>query len=276
MVISDKAWERFEPAELCGRAEDTWAVDGDAPLRRVASSPRRRASGSTDLQKARLIRENERLREECARLRAGMSTLDHADLEDSVMEEFRSELTRVQEQIERMEASMTPGDGSQQSQKGQPEHRQAESSVFRRPDARPSSEGSLSAAEFDRLVDVVAGYLWARPKQPQRNLVRDALRARGFGGTVAIKPETERPAEAEAPAAEPPSPSVEPEPAVIPSDTFQGIIVVCASCKKVRDKEGVWSPIEQFLAKNANIALSHSICPDCKRELYPDIRTGDA
>lgn len=53
--------------------------------------------------------------------------------------------------------------------------------------------------------------------------------------------------------------------------TLREIIPICASCKKIRDDQGYWNQLESYLAKHADIKFSHSICPDCKEKLYPNL-----
>ena len=55
--------------------------------------------------------------------------------------------------------------------------------------------------------------------------------------------------------------------------TLTGLLPICSSCKKVRDDKGYWSQIEMFLRDHAEVEFSHSICPDCAKELYPDFIT---
>ena len=44
---------------------------------------------------------------------------------------------------------------------------------------------------------------------------------------------------------------------------LQGIIPICAYCKKVRDDQGFWGQVEAYLGKHANAKFSHGICPEC-------------
>jgi hypothetical protein len=59
--------------------------------------------------------------------------------------------------------------------------------------------------------------------------------------------------------------------------TLQGLLPICAACKKIRDDQGYWSQIEGYLMKHSEVRFSHGICPDCLRKLYPDldIHSGD-
>ena len=61
------------------------------------------------------------------------------------------------------------------------------------------------------------------------------------------------------------------ESALLEVKQLQGLLPICASCKNVRDDKGYWNSIEGYLTKHSDARFSHSICPDCKKELYPDI-----
>lgn len=53
--------------------------------------------------------------------------------------------------------------------------------------------------------------------------------------------------------------------------TLQGLIPICASCKKVRDDTGFWQSVDQYLHERADVHFTHGICPDCMKRLYPGI-----
>ena len=53
--------------------------------------------------------------------------------------------------------------------------------------------------------------------------------------------------------------------------TLSGLLPICASCKKIRDDSGYWNRIESYIGKHADVQFSHGICPDCARELYPEL-----
>ena len=57
--------------------------------------------------------------------------------------------------------------------------------------------------------------------------------------------------------------------------TLRGILPICANCKKIRDDAGYWNQIESYIRERSEAEFSHSICPDCARELYPDLDIGD-
>lgn len=53
--------------------------------------------------------------------------------------------------------------------------------------------------------------------------------------------------------------------------TLRGIIPICSSCKKVRDDKGYWNQIESYIRDHSEADFSHGICPECAKELYPDL-----
>ncbi|OGR22656.1 MAG: hypothetical protein A2277_12630 [Desulfobacterales bacterium RIFOXYA12_FULL_46_15] len=52
--------------------------------------------------------------------------------------------------------------------------------------------------------------------------------------------------------------------------TLGGFIPICASCKKIRNDQGYWDRIEQYIGDHSDAKLSHGICPDCMQKLYPE------
>ncbi len=50
--------------------------------------------------------------------------------------------------------------------------------------------------------------------------------------------------------------------------TLRSFIPICAQCKQVRDDQGFWASVEEYLLKNADMSFSHCMCPDCGRKLY--------
>jgi hypothetical protein len=56
---------------------------------------------------------------------------------------------------------------------------------------------------------------------------------------------------------------------------LRGIIPICSSCKKVRDDKGYWNQIESYIRDHSEADFSHSICPECAKKLYPDLKFPD-
>jgi CheY-like chemotaxis protein len=45
--------------------------------------------------------------------------------------------------------------------------------------------------------------------------------------------------------------------------TLQGLLPMCAWCKKIRDNEGSWVPLETYLHQHSDTSITHGICPEC-------------
>ncbi len=52
--------------------------------------------------------------------------------------------------------------------------------------------------------------------------------------------------------------------------TLKGLLPICANCKKVRDDEGYWQTVEKYISTKTDARFTHSICPDCLKDLYPE------
>jgi PAS domain S-box-containing protein len=55
--------------------------------------------------------------------------------------------------------------------------------------------------------------------------------------------------------------------------TLQGLIPICANCKKIRDDKGFWNQVEAYISEHTDATFSHGICPDCGKKLYGDLYT---
>jgi hypothetical protein len=51
---------------------------------------------------------------------------------------------------------------------------------------------------------------------------------------------------------------------------LSGIIPICMHCKGIRDDQGFWNRIEQFISEHSEAEFSHGICPKCMKEKYPE------
>lgn len=52
---------------------------------------------------------------------------------------------------------------------------------------------------------------------------------------------------------------------------LSGLVPICASCKKVRDDQGYWTQVEQYVEANSEATFTHGLCPDCIDHLYPEV-----
>ena len=56
---------------------------------------------------------------------------------------------------------------------------------------------------------------------------------------------------------------------------LSGMLPICANCKKIRDDKGYYQQIEHYITEHSEAEFTHGICPDCAKELYPDIDLSD-
>ncbi|MFQ5581994.1 MAG: hypothetical protein ACE5F3_05125 [Mariprofundaceae bacterium] len=48
--------------------------------------------------------------------------------------------------------------------------------------------------------------------------------------------------------------------------TLEGLLPVCAGCKKVRDDDGFWHQVDAYIRQHSHAEITHSLCPDCATE----------
>ncbi|MGD9939290.1 MAG: hypothetical protein AB7T74_05765 [Clostridia bacterium] len=53
-------------------------------------------------------------------------------------------------------------------------------------------------------------------------------------------------------------------------ETLQGILPICAYCKKIRDDQNKWHVLESYIEKRSEAEFSHGICPECFDKHRPD------
>ncbi len=47
--------------------------------------------------------------------------------------------------------------------------------------------------------------------------------------------------------------------------TLQGILPICASCKRIKNESGGWEAVESYVREHTNAEFSHGLCPDCAK-----------
>ena len=45
--------------------------------------------------------------------------------------------------------------------------------------------------------------------------------------------------------------------------TLRGILPICSYCKKVRNDNGYWQQVEDYIKENTEALCSHGLCPEC-------------
>lgn len=47
---------------------------------------------------------------------------------------------------------------------------------------------------------------------------------------------------------------------------LHGILPICWNCKKIRDDQGYWEEVENYIREHTEASFSHSLCPECFRK----------
>lgn len=52
---------------------------------------------------------------------------------------------------------------------------------------------------------------------------------------------------------------------------LEGMLPICAWCKKVGTDEGTWQQIESYVASHSNATWTHGICPECQVRVKTEV-----
>ena len=52
--------------------------------------------------------------------------------------------------------------------------------------------------------------------------------------------------------------------------TLEGILPMCAYCRRIRDEHGAYASLEDFVSDKTPAQFSHGVCPDCAKKHFPD------
>jgi hypothetical protein len=50
--------------------------------------------------------------------------------------------------------------------------------------------------------------------------------------------------------------------------TLEGLLPICAHCKKIRDEAGQWQGVEEYVQGHSRASFTHGICPSCLKTEY--------
>lgn len=53
--------------------------------------------------------------------------------------------------------------------------------------------------------------------------------------------------------------------------TLEGLLPICAQCKKIRDDAGTWKPLESYFESRTSVEFTHGICPDCSSDFFASL-----
>jgi PAS domain S-box-containing protein len=53
---------------------------------------------------------------------------------------------------------------------------------------------------------------------------------------------------------------------------LQSLLPICSGCKRIRDENGKWWPLDAYLKSHTDSEFTHTMCTDCKSVFYPEIK----
>ena len=53
--------------------------------------------------------------------------------------------------------------------------------------------------------------------------------------------------------------------------TLQGLIPICAYCKRIRNEAEFWERVESYITARSDARFSHGICPDCMQKVPAEL-----
>lgn len=53
--------------------------------------------------------------------------------------------------------------------------------------------------------------------------------------------------------------------------SLEKLLPICSHCRRVRDDQGYWAQVEEYIRRHLDTEFTHGICPDCVREHFPDV-----
>jgi hypothetical protein len=59
--------------------------------------------------------------------------------------------------------------------------------------------------------------------------------------------------------------------AVAEIKTLHGLLPICMHCKRIRDDQGEWSPVEVYVQKRTEARFTHGLCQACLEANYPEV-----
>lgn len=52
-------------------------------------------------------------------------------------------------------------------------------------------------------------------------------------------------------------------------NTLTGLLPICPECKKIKDDQGYWKEVDDYISEHSESEVSHGICPVCAKKYFP-------
>ena len=56
---------------------------------------------------------------------------------------------------------------------------------------------------------------------------------------------------------------------------LRNLIPICSYCRKVRDDEGLWRRLEEYIDSHTHTKFSHGICKECAEKHFPEMNLNE-
>lgn len=53
-----------------------------------------------------------------------------------------------------------------------------------------------------------------------------------------------------------------------------GILPICSYCKQIRNDEGYWQQVEEYISEHSEAMFSHGVCPVCYKKMMKRLKEG--
>lgn len=134
-------------------------------------------------------------------------------------------------------------------------------------DAYTSTGDGLDNSEIEYRIDLEDGRrLWIRDMVTSDTNAKGETRIRGYMLDITIRKEAEIERERH---------TQELQEALDRITTLQGLLPICAWCKKIRDDSGYWQQVEVYIKDRSKAEFTHSICPECRKNLEDELDEKD-
>ena len=53
--------------------------------------------------------------------------------------------------------------------------------------------------------------------------------------------------------------------------TLRGLIPMCAWCRQIRDENGYWKKVEQYISEHTDVEFTHGMCEECEKKALAQV-----
>lgn len=53
-------------------------------------------------------------------------------------------------------------------------------------------------------------------------------------------------------------------------ESLEGLLPICSGCKRIRDEEQQWQPLERYISERTKAEFTHGLCPTCIERYFQE------